>query len=317
MEVSVKLFPVSKDFEIRTKRTILSYNANSKKFAGSYPDFYKNHSDECKIALSSSLASHDNFENGLILGSGNLIDLDLNLLIKKVENLTFLDYDQFSTPIVLRNFNSFKEVDFIAEDLNGVTNEIVSSVNIIADQAKSVDEYIAGVIEYLNTVEFDTGRKKLVDYLGRGEYDFISSSLVISQLPALIVTLIENKMGLWHNNMPSLQDPSMINIKDDFRSSLSTLIYKMYENHIRLIADLIKPGGTFHFVTTNSLVYVRGNQPVTEEIPLYDMGAMSMIISTYFEIPDEQQTWLWYREAPNPNRQTPVFRCLAATCKAK
>jgi hypothetical protein len=317
MEVSVKLFPVSASFTTKVKRTIVSYNVNSKKFALNYPDFYENHIDECRKAVETSLASQDSFEHGLILGSGNLIDFDLILLIKKLENLTFLDYDQFSTPIVLRNFESKKHVNFIAEDLNGVTNDIVININLIAKNAIGVEDYLASIVQYLSTVEFDTGRKKLVDYLGSGKYDFVSSSLVISQLPALIVTLIENKMGLWHNNMPSLQDPSTIDIKDDFRSSLSALIYKMYENHIRLISELIKPGGTFHFVTTNSLVYVKGNEPVTEEIPLYDMETMSELISTYFEIPDEQQTWLWYREAPNPNRQTPVFHCLAATCKAK
>lgn len=171
--------------------------------------------------------------------------------------------------------------------------------------------FIKGFCEYLDNLDYENPILRLAKYLGIGKFNLVSSSLIISQLPFLIVNEVQSKLRKFGKN-DLYGDPSL----ERLQKSLLQMTYKMIANHFHLISILLCDNGVLHFASTYKITYHReiGFSQKSSPIDLYDMGLVAKIIGLGFEsISAKPHVWFWDRRSTVGE----VFNCLGLTFRGK
>lgn len=162
-----------------------------------------------------SKAVHGLGKNALILGSGSLNDMPLQVLAESFESIVLVDMSLTNSKVAILSLsvNLQSKFIFVKKDLTGYLPNFVTLLRTSAINSANYDDFINTVLDLLPSLKRDK-----ID-LPHNSYNFVSCSLICSQLTANMVQML-NDLSLSKFDKPFT--PPQARIKE-FSSWLSSI----------------------------------------------------------------------------------------------
>ena len=227
-------------------------------------------------ALSRATAGSTN--KAIILGAGGCFDIPVEEIVTEFDATTLVDIDTQHTERALSDLPArlLGKVSLVKADITGGVAEFAEALKVV-DEESSYERFVEAAVNVVNGINFAN------NFGIGGEYSFVCSQLLMTQLSSIPIIKFENriheKYGRSVTRQPNPTDLPLALALNDFN-------LRNQAGHISHLARLTRNTGTVHFADTIAAVKEGRVLPMVTGRPFKEM-------SRYFVDLARPAIWQW------------------------
>ncbi|MDP3941089.1 MAG: hypothetical protein Q8Q49_02140 [bacterium] len=269
-------------------------NASIAERTALYLGYYQNHIDESRTRIMQAAEGLQG--RALIVGLGVGIDIPLEQITTQFDEVTILDLDEHATRKRLASLpeNLQEKCHLVIDDLTGITGDYTAAIMAAATHADRLPDF-------LEEAESISRAASPQPYQTPGQYDFITSSLITTQLVSQLHDYTEKnakeRYGISGLPATDLTFPYLL--------ALTHLTTRAQSAYLRFLLQSCKPDGKIYYSDTVSQILL-ARDPQTQSVSRTSDHLVMVAEPEQFNqemllLFDTQPlgNWVWYQKPPS------------------